>query len=101
EPAARENRHTTAEAFGIRQDVRAEEHRPAAIAESKNQRANLPPADRIETGHRLVEHDHLRIVDERLRQTDALQHALRELPQRETSLAADSDFIEQRRDAPA
>ena len=67
-----------------------------AIAQPEDQRADVAAAERIEARHRLVEDDQLRIVDERLRDADALQHALRELAQLQPPLGADADLVEQR-----
>ena len=58
-----------------------------------------PAADRIEARHRLVEEHDLRIVDQRLGQADALDHALRVLAQLHAALGAETDFVEQRGDA--
>ncbi len=41
----------------------------------------IAPAERVEAGHRLIENDQLGIVDQRLSDADALQHAFRELAQ--------------------
>ena len=48
-----------------------------SAAQPQDQVADLLAADRIEAAHRLVEDDHLRVVHQRLRDADALQHALR------------------------
>ena len=77
-----------AQRLGIRQDVRAEEHRPPLVAKLQDQIAHLAPADGIEPGHRLVEDDELRIVDERLREADALHHAFRVLADRPAAIGA-------------
>ena len=92
-----ENRHATAERLGVAQDVRAEEHRAPLVPQLEDQLPHLAPAERIESRHRLVEEHDLRVVDERLRDADALHHALRELPQLEAPLRADADFVEQPR----
>ena len=67
----------------------------------EDQRAHVAPAERIEARHRLVEDDELRVVDERLRDADALQHALRELSQLQPPLGADADLVQQPVDARA
>ena len=64
------------------------------IAQLQNQVADLAASERIETRHRLVEEDDLGIVDERLRDADALHHALRELAQLQPPLGADADAVE-------
>ena len=61
--------------------------------------AHVPPADRIESRHRLVEEHHLGIVQQRLREADALEHPLRILPQLEPALRPEADVVEYPRDA--
>ena len=92
--AFRENADAAAEQLGVRQDVRAEENRPALVAQLQDQLAHVAAADRIETRHRLVEDDELGIVDERLREPDALHHALRVLAQRPAAVGAEADQVE-------
>ena len=97
-PAARrQDRDAAAQRLGVRQHVRAEEHGAAAIAQRQDQLANIAPAERIEPRHRLVEEDDLGLVDQRLRDADALQHPFRELPQLQPALGADPDLVEQPR----
>ena len=96
QPPAGEDRHAAAQRLGVAQHVRAEEHRAAAVAQPQDQLADLAPAERVEPRHRLVEEHDLGIVDERLRDADALQHALRELAQLQPALGADADLVEQR-----
>ena len=79
--------------------MRAEEDRPPLVAQLEHQRAHVAPAERIEPRHRLVEEQHLGIVQQRLRDADALQHALGVLAQRQAALGADAEPIEGGRDA--
>jgi hypothetical protein len=65
----------------IVQNVRAEKDRFPAIAQTQNQIADLLASDRIQSGHRLIEDNQFRIVDQRLRQADTLQHAFGEFSQ--------------------
>src|SRR5213079_3599528 len=81
EPGLLQNRGAVAEHFDVGEDVRAEQDGRAALAQTGDQVAYLAPAHGVESAHRLVKEDNFRVVDERLRQTDALQHALRELTQ--------------------
>ena len=90
QPAARDDGDAAAQRLGVAEDVRAEEHRPALVAQLENQRADVAAAERIEPGHRLVEEDQLRVVEQRLRDADALHHPLRELPQLQAPLGADA-----------
>src|SRR5688500_9827998 len=48
ELALRDNRHAIAQRFGVGQDVRAEEHGAATLAQSENQIAHVAAAERIE-----------------------------------------------------
>ena len=98
ETSCGDHRDPAAERLGIRKDVRAEEHGPALIAQLQDERADVAASQRVESGHRLVEKDHLGIVQQRLRDADALDHPLRELPQLQPPLLADPDAIEQRAD---
>ena len=44
--------------------------------EIENEIADFPRPGRIDAGGRFVQDDELRLLDERLRETDALQHSL-------------------------
>ncbi len=66
---------------------------------SQDQRSHVTPAERIEPGHRLVEKDDLGVVQQRLRDPDALNHAFRELAQLEPALRADADAVQEVSDA--
>jgi hypothetical protein len=99
EPSTGDDRDTTAKRFRIGQDVRAEEDRPALIPQFEDERTDIAASERIEAGHRFVQEDHFRIVEQRLRNADALDHPLRKLAKLETPLGAETDAIEQRRDA--
>jgi hypothetical protein len=80
--------------------VRTEEHRAAPIAEAQDEGAHVAATERVEARHRLVEDDEFRLVEKRLREADALQHALGELAQLQPAFGAHADLVEQRRDAP-
>src|SRR5205085_12021876 len=84
---------------GVGKDVRAEEDGASLVPEIENQRAHFAAANRVEAGHRLVQEDDLGIVEERLRDPDALQHAFRKLSQLQPPLCAETDAIEQGVDA--
>ncbi len=62
----------------FRKDVRAQDDGVVA-AELANQLAGLDDLLRVEAGGRLVEHQHLGVVNDRLREADALPVALRQL----------------------
>ena len=70
-----------AELVHVAQDVRVEEHRLAALVQALDDALDLDAADRVEPGHRLVEQHELGVVDQRLGDADALQHALGVLAQ--------------------
>ncbi len=76
---ARDDRDPIRDRLHVGEDVRREEHRLAALAQLEDQVAHLLAADRIEAAHRLVEHDQIGVVHERLGQASPLHHALREL----------------------
>ena len=82
ELAPRDDADAAAQQLGVREDVRAEQHRAALVAQVQDDVAHLAAADGIEARHRLVENHELGIVDERLREADALHHPLRVLPDR-------------------
>ena len=60
---------------------------------------HLTAAERIEARHRLVEEHDLRLVEERLGQPDALDHALRILPEPQPPLGAKAHIVEDAGDA--
>ena len=62
----------------------------ALVAKRQDQVAHLAPSERIEPRHRLVEKHDFRVVDERLGDADALQHALRELAKLQPPFGADA-----------
>ncbi len=95
EAAADDDAHAAAEGLGVRQHVRAEEHRPALVAQPQDQLPDVAAPQRIEARHGLVEEHELGVVDERLRDAHALQHALRELAQLQTPFGADAHLVEQ------
>ncbi len=66
----------------LAEQVRVEEDRRPARPEIADEIADQQPAERVEPRGWLVEKDQFWIVDERLRQAGALQHALAVLPQR-------------------
>src|SRR5262249_31885594 len=55
-----------------------------------------PGAERVQTGSRLVEDDELRIVDERLGQTDALAHTLGILLEDALAIRFEANHLDQR-----
>ena len=76
-PALENDADVIADFLHLFEQVGAQEHRDAALAELEDQIADLPRAHRIHPGGRFVENDQPRLLDERLRQADALEHAFR------------------------
>ena len=82
----------------LRKDVRAQHDRVVA-GEAANQIARLDDLLRVEAGGRLVEDQHVRVVDDRLRQADALPVALRELAAVPVGHVGDARALHHRVDA--
>ena len=91
--------HAVAQHLRIGQNVRREQHRPPFALQFQNNVAHFPPPYRIEPRHRLIQNHHFRIVQNRLRQTHALQHPLRIFPQLNLPCRLQPDFLEHPRDA--
>src|SRR5579862_5958054 len=64
----------------LRQNVGREHHRPLVGRHRFDEAADLMNLARIESDRGLVEHQHRRIMNQRLREADPLTIALRELP---------------------
>ena len=79
-PAVKD-RNPVRDRLDIGQDVRREQHRDPALALLEDQLAHVAPAEGIEPAHRLIEDQDLGIVNQRRREPEALEHALRVLPQ--------------------
>ncbi len=76
-PAFENDADVVADLLHLFQQVRAQENRDPALPQLENQIPDLPRADRIHAGRRLVENHQPRLLHQRLGQPDALQHALR------------------------
>ncbi len=83
----------------VAEDVRVEQHRLAALVQALDDALHLDAADRVEPRHRLVEQHQLRVVDERLGDADALQHALGVLAQVRVRRRLEADVAEKLLDA--
>ena len=71
------HRDRVADRLDVRNHVGREEDRPSFPRELKDQFPDFLPTDRIEAAHRFVEDEERRIVDDRLRDSDPLEHPLR------------------------
>ena len=98
QPALRHDADLAAQRLGVRQDVRAEEHRAAAVAQPQDQVAHLAAAERIEAGHRLVEEDNSGSLISACARPTRCSMPFRELAQPHAALAADADLVEHARD---
>src|SRR6185312_1185611 len=96
----REDGDAAAERLGVAEHVRAEEDGAAPVAQPENELSDVAAAERIEPRHRLVENHEPRLVQQRLRDPDALQHPFREFSELKTPFGADADLVEQRRHPP-
>ena len=77
EPALRHHEHVRAEALHLVEHVARDDDAAALAAEPLEELDHVGALARVEPGQRLVEHDQPRVVDDRLRELDALAHALR------------------------
>ena len=77
EPALRHHEDARAEALDLVQHVAGHDHAASLAPESPEERNHVDALARVEAGQRLVEDEDGGIVDDRLRDLDALPHALR------------------------
>src|SRR5213075_1876999 len=68
--------YSFAKHLDVGKNMRAHEDSLAFVAQGADQISHLTPANRIQTTHRLVEKNYLRIVYQRLGQADSLKHSL-------------------------
>ena len=78
EPAVLDDRHVLAQPLDELELVRGEDDGHAGVRALAQHAAHHVDAGRVEAGERLVEHEHLRVVDERDAELDALLVAERE-----------------------
>src|SRR5438045_2390009 len=79
--------------------MRGEENGDAALFKIDNDVANVARAGGIDSGGRLVEHDQLRLVNQRLSKADSLQHSFRVSAQSLIARIRQADELEQVADA--
>ena len=73
--AAVDDRDRGAQLLQLGQDVAADDDGLAQRAQLAEQLAQLDPGARVQAGGRLVEQQHGRVVDERMRKAETLLHA--------------------------
>ena len=83
--------------FDLAEQMGIEENGGAAFALRANDIAHQAAAHGIESGSGLVEKNQFRLVDQGLRQADALQHALGEILQALVAVRREADQVDQRR----
>ena len=99
--AAIDDRDAGAQLLELGQDVAADDDGLAHRTELAEELAKLDPRARVETGRRLVEEQHLRVVDERVGEAQPLLHAARQVLDVGVALVAEIDQLEQVADHPA
>src|SRR5258706_1061280 len=86
-------------AFRDLEDVRRQDHAHARLRALDQQVLHLPRGGRIQSGERLVEDHHARLLDERARQRQLLAHAARETLDQLRAIGQAQPFEELRRAA--
>jgi len=74
-----EDRDRVANELDLAEKVAVQQYRHAAVLQRLDERAHVAPAERVKVGGRLVEDQQLRPAQDRLRDAEALLHALGEL----------------------
>ena len=82
QPAVVKNRNPVAKRLRIRENMGGEEYCLLPLLQPQDDITDLPSAERIQTGHGLVQKDEIRVIDQGLRNSHALNHALGESAQR-------------------
>ena len=93
--------HARAQLLELGEDVAADDDGLAHRPQFAEQLTQLDPCARVEAGRRLVEQEHLRIVDQRVRQAEALLHPARQRLDVGVALVGEVDELEQVADHPA
>src|SRR5712692_4997388 len=75
--------------------MRRKQHRDSALLKIDNQITNVARTGGIDTGGRLVQHEQLRFVNQRLSEADALQHAFGVRAQAPIARIRQADQLEQ------
>ena len=77
DPALRDHGDAVAQRVGLEHVVRRQQHRLAGRDQVGDRRAQLARADRVDADRRLVEEDHLGVVQDPARDVQPLAHAAR------------------------
>ena len=93
--AVGDDRDPLAQPLGMVDDVGREDHRRAGRRLVADQMLEPALVDRVEAGEGLVEHDQLRLVDDRAEQLDGLRHALGQALDRLVDIVAEAVLAEQ------
>src|SRR5208283_3961929 len=79
--SAHDHSHLVAQHFRVGKNVRGKQNRPPLFLQFQDDVPHLAASQRVQSRHWLVQYHHLRVVQDCLRQPDALQHSLRVFPQ--------------------
>ena len=90
-----QDRDAVADKLHVGELMRGQEDRPAFLFQPQDQVADVAVRDRVKARRRLVEEQQLGIVDERLRDADALEHAFGERAQRLLAGSLQADHLQQ------
>src|ERR1019366_4550659 len=93
--AVGEHPYPVAQHFGVGKYVRREKHRSSLFLQIENNVSHLTPPNGIESRHRLIEENHLRIVQDCQRDASALEHPLRKLSELHVSRRRETHPLEE------
>ena len=100
DPALMDDDHALAHHAHLGQDVAGQEN-GAVLAQLPDQLARLRHLDRVDADGRLIENQHFRIVDDRLRQSDALPKTLGQFGQKDVVVLLERTLLDHVVDAAA
>jgi hypothetical protein len=99
EDSIRENTHAITNLLNLPEEVGRKEDGYAAVLEIENEVSDFPSARRIHSGGGFVQDDKSRVLDKRLSEADALQHAFRVTAEATIARAGQADERQQFIDA--
>ena len=100
ELAAIQDGNAIAKGLRIGQNVRGEKDRLLFLAQLQNQIAHFAAPDGVKAGHRLVEENHVGVIDQRLRDARSLHHPFGKPPKRDVSRLGESHSLQKLINAP-